>query len=816
MKKIYILLTLTTLLATATAWSQTTYTWDGDDGDSWQTANNWIPVRNTPAASDILLVNNGGTRRIINLPTDQTISKLIISNGTQASFASNPGLQTLRIGNGIAVAGDEFVIENGSSLTQENTFNEIRLQNNASAGIAGTYTIQAAEGFYLNNTGVVATVTGTLANQGDGLNGATAAKLIFNGGTYQHLFDGGTIPTAAWNAGSSCEISGMTDNYPGGMGQTFQNVIFNSTISGDVEMTSDLTCLQNLTIAIGFGTGDDFRGTEDNGNRTITVGGKFTLSSGRFVLDHDNGGSDLNVAGDFEISGTATLTEDGSGSADVTFNGTTKQAFTKATTSTISGTLHFTVNGNAKVDFGTSVLNGSGGNFTLSNNGKIITAHANGLGATGSIQVTGTKSYNNNADYEFQGASTGSFTTTNDPQVRNFTVNNAAGQVILSKAMTVNGVLELSQGYLTTTTNLLTVGTTGTSTTANSAFVNGPLAKVVNSANTAFSFYVGTVSGGLRTIGATTVATAGAGSTTFTARFFNANPKTAYVNAAIAAPMQKISTCEYWTLDRSTGGTKYNAKVTLTWNAASDACGSGAYVTDPTKLVVARHNGLNPGTWTNAGYFSSAPNSVTSADVTNFSPFTIGTTDAAANPLPVLFGDVKAYEKSDGVQIEWSNLTEKDVAEYTIERSTNGRDFTAMAKQLPTSNQDDKASYVAFDAVPNAGANYYRIKAEETTGKIVYSKILSVKIGNTDAGLRLYPNPVSGNQVTISLSNVKNGNYNLRVVNAAGQDVFKQVINNHSNSMTQTLDLPSTIKPGLYNLIVVGDDYRATRTFIVQ
>ncbi len=184
--------------------------------------------------------------------------------------------------------------------------------------------------------------------------------------------------------------------------------------------------------------------------------------------------------------------------------------------------------------------------------------------------------------------------------------------------------------------------------------------------------------------------------------------------------------------------------------------------------------------------------------------------------MPVVFGDVKAYEKNGEVQIEWSNLTEKDVAEYTIERSANGTDFTAIAKQWPTSNQNDKATYTGFDAVPATGANYYRIKVEETTGKIVYSKILSVNLGRANFGLQLYPNPVIGNQVTVSLSNMKHGQYNLRVLNATGQDVFKKIIVNQSNNLSQTLNLPSTIKPGVYNMVITADDYRETKMFIVR
>ena len=161
-------------------------------------------------------------------------------------------------------------------------------------------------------------------------------------------------------------------------------------------------------------------------------------------------------------------------------------------------------------------------------------------------------------------------------------------------------------------------------------------------------------------------------------------------------------------------------------------------------------------------------------------------------------------------------MTEKDVANYAVERSANGADFSAISQQLPASNQNDRVDYSAFDANPLQAMNYYRIKATETTGKIVYSKILSVSIGSASQSLRLYPNPVKGNQVTISMSNIKRGQYSLRVINTIGQDIFRQTINNQSSNMTQTLDLPASIKAGVYNMVITGSDYRETKTFIVQ
>ena len=184
--------------------------------------------------------------------------------------------------------------------------------------------------------------------------------------------------------------------------------------------------------------------------------------------------------------------------------------------------------------------------------------------------------------------------------------------------------------------------------------------------------------------------------------------------------------------------------------------------------------------------------------------------------MPVKFADEKAYEKNNGVQIEWSNLTEKDVAVYSIERSSNGTDYVSISQQLPTSNQNDKAVYQGFDATVPQGISYYRIKAVETTGKIVYSKVLSVNISIAATGLKVYPNPVKGKQVTVSISDLKTGQYTLRIINTSGQDVYKQMINSQGNTLTQLIELPSSIKPGVYNIIMAGNNYRQSQPFIVQ
>jgi hypothetical protein len=181
-----------------------------------------------------------------------------------------------------------------------------------------------------------------------------------------------------------------------------------------------------------------------------------------------------------------------------------------------------------------------------------------------------------------------------------------------------------------------------------------------------------------------------------------------------------------------------------------------------------------------------------------------------------MFDKVFVYEKNDGVNIEWSNLTERDIAIYYVERSVNGKDYTIIGQYLPKSNRDDKASYIEFDANPSPGINLYRIKAIEKTTKIIFSKILRIEIGKKKSGFNIYPNPVINRQFMISLTGINEGRYTLRIFNAMGQEVYQDIVINRGSSTTQTLRLPSSVRQGIYNVIITGNDYREIKALIVQ
>jgi len=282
----------------------------------------------------------------------------------------------------------------------------------------------------------------------------------------------------------------------------------------------------------------------------------------------------------------------------------------------------------------------------------------------------------------------------------------------------------------------------------------------------------------------------------------------------LGSGLVNISACEYWTL-ANTGTASNLVNVILSWSAYS--CNGASYVGNMNSLRVSR---LNAGTWVDLGRASTTGSLTVGTITSNTSPITaygsfVLATSATDNALPVMFADVKGYQKNNGVQIEWSNLTERDLTTYVVERSSNGSNYTGIAQQAPRSNYNDKQSYTAFDATPSMGVNYYRVKVLEINGKVIYSKVIKVDIAKTAQGFSLYPNPVKGNTVSVSLNN-KAGQYNVKISTNSGQQVYNVKINHQGGSMTQTIELPSSVKPGVYSIIISGDNYREAKMFVVQ
>ncbi len=122
------------------------------------------------------------------------------------------------------------------------------------------------------------------------------------------------------------------------------------------------------------------------------------------------------------------------------------------------------------------------GSFVLQAGATLRVCSPDGIattGATGAIQLTGTRSYAADASYEYNGSEAQTTGAGLPSMVRNLTVNNAAGLTVNNGGVGVTQVLALTNGNLTTSTSqmltLLSTPKNGTALVVNTAgSVTGP------------------------------------------------------------------------------------------------------------------------------------------------------------------------------------------------------------------------------------------------------------------------------------------------------------------------------------------------------
>lgn len=262
------------------------------------------------------------------------------------------------------------------------------------------------------------------------------------------------------------------------------------SVGGDMNVTTNQptfkmnnstgACTLNISGNLNLSSGA-FGISTGNANSVVNVNGNVTIGNCILIMHEDASATvgTLNVKGNFTMS-NGTINESSGGRGLINFNGTTQQNFVK-TGGTISNMIDFVVQPNAIINFGTSVLNGSTGNFTLHSGATLMTGHAQGIsiaGATGSVQVTGTRTYASGANYVYTGTIaqiTGLGLTQNTPN--NLTIN-STNTVTLSANTSISGNLLIAQGTLNTSVSNYSFTLSGNFTN-NGVFV-------VNSSNVSF------------------------------------------------------------------------------------------------------------------------------------------------------------------------------------------------------------------------------------------------------------------------------------------------------------------------------------------
>ncbi len=184
--------------------------------------------------------------------------------------------------------------------------------------------------------------------------------------------------------------------------------------------------------------------------------------------------------------------------------------------------------------------------------------------------------------------------------------------------------------------------------------------------------------------------------------------------------------------------------------------------------------------------------------------------------LPLTMLEFSGKTVNNNGVISWKTTDEDNTHSFDIERSTDGRNYTA-AGTVAAVNQPGVHQYSFTDNNITAFGTrivYYRLKQIDIDGHFTYSKIIALTTDNEGGLIILYPNPVI-NEANITITINRPERVVGRIMDNSGRIVKQQQWNIGAGSTSLTMDVKGLAK-GFYSLELKGETINAKRQFVKQ
>jgi hypothetical protein len=146
------------------------------------------------------------------------------------------------------------------------------------------------------------------------------------------------------------------------------------------------------------------------------------------------------------------------------------------------------------------------------------------------------------------------------------------------------------------------------------------------------------------------------------------------------------------------------------------------------------------------------------------------TIDCVQLPSNNMLVDAKARARH--VDVDWTTLSEQDVAFYEVLRSANGVDFIPIGRVSATGTTANMSQYRFVDDQPLDGTGYYRVRQVDTYGQHKLSEVREVFFRPFAGRLDVFPNPAT-DALWADIVRIEDGRVDWRVLDASGRQVMQ-------------------------------------------
>lgn len=177
--------------------------------------------------------------------------------------------------------------------------------------------------------------------------------------------------------------------------------------------------------------------------------------------------------------------------------------------------------------------------------------------------------------------------------------------------------------------------------------------------------------------------------------------------------------------------------------------------------------------------------------------------------LPVELTEFKGVCNSGTVSLQWRTASEISNDYFTVEKSTDGINWTDVKRIRGAGNSNSPISYSTTDET-SSDKTYYRLKQTDFNERSIYSSIIVISCGDvvsTTAETTVYPNPSAG---IFNLQHAPEG-ATLNIMNSLGEVVLSDKI----TSSDQQINLEN-LSNGIYILSLYDGNKVFSHKLMVQ
>jgi len=156
----------------------------------------------------------------------------------------------------------------------------------------------------------------------------------------------------------------------------------------------------------------------------------------------------------------------------------------------------------------------------------------------------------------------------------------------------------------------------------------------------------------------------------------------------------------------------------------------------------------------------------------DFTGSTASLLNCAILPVELTFFDVTRQGKE--AVLDWSTASEINNDHFEIERSTDGKNFSARSAIKGKGNSSDINYYVMRDENPYPGISYYRLKQVDYDGKFSYSDVKALRMPERNT-ISILTND-GNNSYTITFNSLVTGSGQMSIYDYSGREISSQIL----------------------------------------